>query len=177
MSSRRNSGITKLMETINLSSSPRRGSDVGLPGSKGFYITPHSMEVKPTTTTIVTGATIHSPQCVRDSASRASCQLHVPPLNTERRGSTGNIMRRKGSVPHVHHLNPHHSHIVNDNAYQRRGSTPGDVLLFPRRDSRKFSTDSIDLNADISLMNGNKPWKTSQRTIVEEEVSYFLLLA
>lgn len=192
-----NSGdkITKLMETINISApSSRRGSDVGLVGSKGFYIAPHSSDVghpnnSSTTTTIVTGTTVHSPNCCASSAAasgggkggghRSSCQLQVPPtmFSQERRGSTGNILWRKGSLGAPLHNN--HLNVANQSSHLRRGSTPGDVLLFPaRRDShsRKFSTDSIDLNAqDIALLTAasknGAPWRTSQRTIVEEEVS------
>lgn len=186
--------ITKLMDHINISApSSRRGSDVGLVGSKGFYIAPHSSDVghpnnASTTTTIVTGTTVHSPSCCAASAAkgghgghRSSCQLQVPPtiISQERRGSTGNILWRKGSLASGAPLHNNHLNVANQSSHLRRGSTPGDVLLFPaRRDShsRKFSTDSIDLNAqDIAMLtaagkNGN-PWKTSQRTIVEEEVS------
>jgi len=187
-----NSGdkITKLMEHINISApSSRRGSDVGLVGSKGFYIAPHASDVghpnnASTTTTVVTGTTVHSPNCCAvgggKGGHRSSCQLQVPPtiISQERRGSTGNILWRKGSLASGAPLHNNHLNVANQSSHLRRGSTPGDVLLFPaRRDShsRKFSTDSIDLNAqDMALLtaagkNGN-PWKTSQRTIVEEEV-------
>ncbi|CAL8105092.1 unnamed protein product [Orchesella dallaii] len=161
--------ITKLMETINIAHQPRRGSNVGLEGSKCFFLGPHHSDVishaggsgsgiaATATAVIISG---------RDSPNRSSCQLHVPPgVNTERRGSTGNILWRKGSTPHAH-LSAH-QHLLSEQFLHRRGSTPGDVLLFPRRDSRKFSTDSIDFEP-ITPLNG-KSWQSSQRTIVEEE--------
>jgi len=163
--------LSKLFKNVSLNQS-RRGSDAGL--SKAFYVAPHHSDVTPHSG----GSGLSG----RESPSRQLCQLHIPPgVNTERRGSTGNILWRKGSAPHAHqHLPLHHHHLLSEHN-QRRGSTPGDFLIMQNRkdsrkfshDARKFSQDSIDLNEPLTMIDasGHKQWRSSQRAIIEEEVS------
>jgi hypothetical protein len=160
--------LSKLFKNVNISQS-RRGSDAGL--SKSFYVAPHHSDVTPHSG----GSGLSG----RESPSRL-CQLHIPPgVSSERRGSTGNILWRKGSAPHAHQHHPHH-HLLLSEQNQRRGSTPGDFLILQNRkdsrkfshDGRKFSQDSIDLNEPLTVMDasGHKQWRSSQGAIIEEEV-------
>jgi len=141
----------------------RRGSDES---AKAFHLAPNYHHISPRHSIEIL------PSSGRESPGR-NCQLHIPHgVNPERRGSTGNIHWRKSSSPQPPAFHHHHHLFPNEN---RRGSTPGDVLLFPthRKDSRKFSQDSIELNEPSLAGNGHKTWKTSQGTIIEEEVNVF----
>lgn len=156
------SEIEKLFKNVHVSQS-RRGSDAGM--SKAFFVAPHHSDI-----IAHSGGSAVSG---RDSPSRLSCQLHVPPgVNQERRGSTGNIPWRKASSPHPHHPL---QNVLDNEQSQRRGSTPGDFLVPPsRKDSRKFSQDSIDLNEPFSKERSGslspKHWQSTDGPIIEEEV-------
>lgn len=154
--------LSKLFKNVHISQS-RRGSDAGV--NKAFYVAPHHSDIM-----------AHSGgSAVSGRVSPSSCQLHVPPgVNQERRGSTGNILWRKGSAPHAHAHAHHLQHVLNVEHAQRRGSTPGDFLVPPnRKDSRKFSQDSIDMNEPFSKERAGSVsptnW-TSREAIIEEEV-------
>ena len=192
--------ISQLFKNVKLSQQ-RRGSDSGTPGGGGktFQLGPNTQYTHAHTGSgggAGSAAHAHTMQHREGSPGPGSiglaqngsrnCQLHVPTagLAAERRGSTGNMPWRKGGSPspspsptaqaggnghgHAHpgHL-PHH--LQTD--WSRRGSTPGDVLLFPRKDSRKFSQDSIDASEQ-------KHWEHDGGAIIEEEVStasYFFI--
>jgi hypothetical protein len=158
--------LSKLFRNVHISQS-RRGSDAGV--NKAFFVAPHHSDVIPHS-----GGSKESGR--EGSPSRTLCHLHVPVppgVNQERRGSTGNILWRKSSSPQPH--NNHLQNILDNEQSQRRGSTPGDFLVPPnRKDSRKFSQDSIDLNEPFSKQRSGslspKHWQSSEGPIIEEEV-------
>lgn len=174
--------ISQLFKNVNISHQ-RRGSDSGN-SHKSFQLGPITGYTHAHTGS---GGTPNS-RFHREGATspagfinNGKCQVHVPTvgLAAERRGSTGNISWRKGSTganghAHLHSHAPgqyhHHPPNIPHNLHadwSRRGSTPGDVLLFPRKDSRKFSQDSIELNESSKHQHH---WEHDGNAIIEEEV-------
>ena len=163
--------ISQLFKNVDLGHQ-RRGSDSS--ATKTFHLGPNVIHTHAHTGMGGSTSSLSGREGSPGPTPGKNCQLHVPASVTqERRGSTGNILWRKSSSPsppsHMSH-SPHHLGVVGPDM-SRRGSTPGDVLMFPRKDSRKFSQDSIDLNEPT-----NRHWENTEGVILEEEVREYIFI-
>jgi len=169
--------ISRLFRNMDMSHQ-RRGSDSSAP--KTFQLTPNVIYPQPHTGMGGMTSSLSVPRDHREgSPSTRTCQLHLPPgMSQERRGSTGNVLWKKASSPSPpsHHHSPH-AHLLSASGPEmsRRGSTPGDILMFPKKESRKFSQDSIDLNEPVGNQQ-QRHWESTAGVIMEEEVRPYLKL-